>query len=288
MLKKVIFLLFVTVKLFSVTLSDTYYVNSENIKLLSIVPHAEYDVTLYKIDRNRDTKRVKAKDLIKLLKEHGIKSVESSSRYIKFIKKSPIDTSIIKHKIIQIYKEKYPDIQINSVFIMPRSYIKSLPKKYEITVKTKAYLSNKGIFYIKTPEHRKIFFNYTINAKINVYISRGTIKKGTRISALNTSRKNITFKKLKAIPVNIEQINTTQMKRHFKQNSIITMRDIDKLNLVKKGSKVLVSLKNKAISISFSAKALQNGKLNDIITVKKNNGKKIRVIIVEKNRVEIR
>lgn len=288
MLKKVIFLLFVTVNLFSITLNDVYYVDSQNIKLLSLVPHAKYNVTLYKIDKNRDTKRVKSKDLIKLLKKHGVESVEASSRYIKFIKKSPIDTSKIEKEILQRYKEKYPNIKINYILVMPRVYIKSLPQKYDITIKTRAYLSNKGIFHIKTPENKKIFFDYLVDAKIGVYISRVAIKKGTRISALNTTKKIITFKKLKAVPVSIEHINTTQIKRHFKQDAIVTIKDVEGLNIVKKGSRVLVNLKNKGISISFSAKALQNGKLNDIITVKKNNGKKIQVIIVGKNRVEMR
>ncbi len=288
MLKKVIFLLFVTVKLFSITLSDTYYVDSENIKLLNIIPHAEYDVTLYKIDKNRDSKRVKSKELIKLLKKHGVESVEPSSRYIKFIKKSPIDTSKIESELLQIYKEKYPNIKINSILVMPRTYVKSLPQNYDIVIKSRAHLSNKGIIHIKTPDHKKIFFDYKIDAKIGVYFSRVTIKKGTRLSALNTTKKIISLKKLKAIPISIEQINTTQIKRHFKKDAIITIKDIQELNIVKKDSRVLVTLKNKNINISFSAKALQNGKLNDIITVKKNNGKKIKAIIVGKNRVEVR
>jgi len=287
MLKKVILLLFVTMKLFSLTLSSTYYVDSENIKLLNIVPDAKYDITLYKINENRYTKKIKSKDLIKLLKEHGIESVEASSRYIKFIKKSPIDTSKIENDISQLYKEKYENIKINSVLVIPRRYTKSLPDRYEIGIKTKTHLSKKGIVHIKTPDSKKIFFDYIIDAKIGVYISRIKIKKGTRLSALNTTKKFIDFDKFKAIPIGVDQLNTTQIKRHFKQNSIITLKDIESLNLIKKGSMVLVSLKNQNINISFSAKAQQNGKLNDIIIVKKNNGKKIRVIIVGKNKVEV-
>ena len=67
------------------------------------------------------------------------------------------------------------------------------------------------------------------------------------------------FDKFRALPINNEQLNTSQLKRHLKNKSIITTRDIETLNLVKKGSIVNVNLNNNNINISFSAKALHPG-----------------------------
>jgi len=288
MLLKVIFLLTITLNLFSTTLSSSYYVNSNNIKLLEIVPHAKYDVTIYKIDRNKYTKKVKSKELVKLLKEHGLTDIQTSSRYVKFTKKSPIDTSKIKTAVINLYKEKYPNIDIKSVSIMPRGYIKTLPKEYKVNAHKKAHLSNSGTLNIKTPKKRKLFFDYIVDAKINVFLSRTKIKKGEKVSTMNTTKKNIDFDKLKALPITAEQVNTSQIRRHVNKGYILTSRDIEMLDIVNKGSYVNVSFQNKNINISFSAKALQNAKLNDIITVQKNSGERIHVKITGKNRAEIR
>ena len=89
------------------------------------------------------------------------------------------------------------------------------------------------------------------------------------------------------MPINQTHLNTAQSIRKLTQDTIITTKDIEDLNLVKRGSNVSVTFFDKNINISFSAKALQNGKLNDIITVQKNDQKKLKAKVIEKNRVEI-
>lgn len=288
MLSKILLTLLFSFKLFALTLDSTYYIDSRNIKLRDIIPKASYDVTLYKIQQHRHTKRIKSKEIIELLKKHDIKDVRASSSYIKFVKKSPIDTSQIKTKIIKFYKGKYPSIKINSIALMPRSYIKSLPSQYEVIMQKKAHLSNTGTLSIKTLEKKKLFFDYVIDAKLYIYTSRKNTQKGDRLSALNTTKKSIQLDKFRAMPINTEHLNTTQSKRNLKMNSIVTLRDIETLNLVKRGANVSVSFEDKNINISFSAKALQNGKLNDIITVQKRNKQRLKVKVIAKNRVEIK
>ena len=288
MLKILTFFILISLKLFAGTLHSTYYVNSNNIKLMDIFPDARYDVTLYKIDYNRYSKKISSKKLINRLKEHGFDTVYPSSRYIKFIKKSPINTSKIESDILNIYKNKYPNIKINSILVTPRGYVKELPKNYQLIMSKRSYLSNSGTFSIKTPQHKKIFFDYIIDAKLDIFTSKQTIKRGEKISLLNTSKKNVLFSRFKAPPISETDLDNIQMKKHIKQGSIITTRDIEILDIVKKGSSVIANLKNKSINISFSAKALRNGKLNDIITVQKSSGQKLKVKVIGINRVEIR
>lgn len=106
---------FISVQIFALTLGDSYYVDSKNIKLQDIIPDASYDLTLYKIEANRYTKKIKSDELIELLKEHGIRDLVASSRYVHFTQKSPIDTSKIKTEIIKYYTSKYPSIDIKSI-----------------------------------------------------------------------------------------------------------------------------------------------------------------------------
>jgi len=286
--KILLFLLLLTLELFSITLKDTYYINSNNIKLLDIVPDAKYDVTLYENDKGRYTKRIRTKDIIQTLKKHDFTKVQSSSNYIRFIKKSPIDTSKIEEKVRQTYLKYYPNISIHSILVMPRGYVKSMSDNYVISLQKRSHLSHKGTLSIKTQENKKIFFDYFIEADIKVYLSKESMSKGDAISTLSTIKQNIPLDKLRALPINIQQINTTQTKHHIKANFILTMRDIELLHLIKKGASVNVNLDNSNISISFLAKAVQNGKLNDIITVQKRDGKKIKVKVIGKNRVEMR
>ena len=287
MLIKLFLIFLFSFELFGLTLNKLYYIDSRNIKLQDILPNASYDVTLFKIEAKRYSKKIKSKKVIALLKEHGFKDIIASSNYIQFTKKSPIDMLQIKLTIKKLYKEKYPNIRIKSIRLMPRGYIKVLPKQFKVIMQKKAYLSHTGTLSIKTLDKKRLFFNYIIDANIYIYTSKKTIEKNERISALNTTKKSIPFGKFRAMPINVNHLNITQSKRKLKADSIITSRDIETLNLIKRGAHVTVNFKDNNINISFSAKALQKGKLNDIITIQKRNKKRLKVKVIGKNRVEI-
>lgn len=288
MLQKIFLLFFFTLNLFSYELHSVYYVNSKNITLQDIVPHAKENVELYKISKNKHAKKIKADKLIVQLNKHGINSLESSSRYIRFILQSPIDTSKIESSLLSRYKENYPNMKINSIQVVPRAYVKSLPDNYKISLHKKFFLSKEGTLNIKTLDNKKLFFDYIVDADLYVYISRENIHKGDRISPFNTTKKSVVFDKFRALPINTSYLNVSQAKRNLKTNKVLTLRDIQSLDLVKKNSNVNVSINDGTINISFSAKALQNGKLNDIITVQKSNRQRLRAKVIGKDRVELK
>jgi flagella basal body P-ring formation protein FlgA len=168
------------------------------------------------------------------------------------------------------------------------NYLENLPDEYSVHFEKRAYLANEGILYIKTPNHRKIFFKYTLNAVVDVYQPRAEIKKGTPLSVLNMKKHSIILDKFRAMPLQEIEPNAYQARHHIKTGKTITKRDITGLTLVKRGSVVNVSLQNGAISISFSAKAVQDGKLGDKISVVQSNEKKMRAVVVGKNRAEVK
>lgn len=270
------------------TLNETYYTDTKTIKLNSIIPHARDDIELFEIEADRYTKRVRTQDLLKILKKHGYSDYSSKENYTNFVLKSPIDTSKIKLAVKEYYENRYDEIDIKNISVEPRSYTTSLPKEYSVNFQKKDYLQRDGVLSIKTKENKKIFFNYYVDAMVTVYTSRKKIKKDTELSAINSYKKSIILDRFKARPVQDIQISSIQSKHHISKDRILTVRDVEPLSIVKKDSFVNVSVYSNNMAISFSAKALQDGKLNDIIRVQKSDGKRLRVKVVGKNRAEIR
>ena len=269
-------------------LNKNYYVNSKSIKLSDIVPAVKSDKILYTFAEGKHTKRVKSSQLIKLLELNGLKEFTSRHAYVRFTQKSPIDTSKIELLIKEHYKEHYKNINIENISVHPRSYIKEIPKEYTIKIQSKNYLHRSGIVAIKSFNGRDTFFSYDINAKVSIYRARQDIKRNSELSALNTRKKSILLEYFKAMPVQEIKKSTIQSKHSIKKGTILTIRDIAPLYLIKRGSSVNVSLDSSNLSISFSAKAVQNGCLGDIISVVKSNGKKIRVRVTARHSAEVR
>ncbi len=289
MLAKILVLILISINLYAGNaLHSTYYVNSRSINLSSITSDTKNDFNIFTIEKSRFSKRVKTKDLIKLLETHGYKNYTSKSNYISFILKSPIDTSKIELSIKEYYQNQYEDIEITDIFVEPRAYIRVLPKNYVVNMRKRDFLSKSGTINIKTPQNKKIFFNYRVTATLPVYISRKKIKKDVKLSAINSSKKSIILDKFRAKPIQSIKINSLQSKHHIPKGRILTIRDVEALSVIKKNSFVNVSLHSDNMAITFSAKALQDGKVDDIIRVQKSDGKRFKVKVTGKNRAELR
>jgi len=289
MLLRILLLLFVSVGLFAeVYLKSNYYVNGKEIMLSDVVKNTAEDVKLFNINKSRYSKRVKSKEIIKILNSHGFKDYKSKHSYIQFTKRSPINSKKIKNVIEKAYKEKYAHIKIKTVSVEPRSYITALPQSYETILKSKSHLSKNGTLYIKADDNKKIFFNYKIDAEIVVYEASKDIKRNIELSNINCKKKSIILDKFRAMPLQNMLKGTVQSTHNIKQGTILTARDAQGLYLVKRGSNVNVTLSSSNLAISFSAEALQNGRFADIITVMKRNGKKVKVRVTGKRTAEVR
>jgi len=269
-------------------LKNNYFVFSDTIMLSDIVKSVKKDVKLYTITEGRYTKKVKSKDLLKLLNQYGYSKYNAKHAYIKFTRQSPIDTSKIKEKIRDFYKKRYYNIQIKNIEVHPRGYVKKLFTEYTLKIKEKNALHKNGIISIKSNKNREIFFNYYINAFVNVYKVKYAIKRNTELSMINSRKVKIPLDRFKAMPLQELKNATIQSKHHIKKDTILTTRDIRKLFLIRKGSNVNIFLYNANMSITFSAKATQNGSYGDIINVVKNDGKKIKVFVSGKHKAEVR
>jgi len=268
-------------------LNKTYYTKSNKVMLSDIVTNVKKDTQLFQIEKYRHSKKISSKKLIVLLKKYGYDNYKSKYRFVKFAKKSDIDISKIKKSIKNFYHEHYKNIKIKNIMIEPRGYIETLPKKYSIHIPSRSYLSNVGTINIKTLQNKKFFFDYTLDATINSFIARKNIKRGTELTPFNTKEVNIVLSKVRATPIQVIHKTTLQARNHIKKDKILTIRDVVILDVVKRNSMVVVVLNNSNISITFNAKALQNGKNGDIINIQKTNGKRLKARVIGRNRVEI-
>ena len=166
--------------------------------------------------------------------------------------------------------------------------MESLPQKYVVEIKSKYFLSRDGILAIKTPSRKKIFLNYFIDARVNIYISKEKIKKKTTISAVNTIKKSIILDKFKAQPIEDLKINTIQAKQNISKNKILTIRNVETLSIIKKNSYINIEINDRNMNIIFIAKAMQDGRYGDTIKVKRTDGKTLRVKVIGKNKAELR
>ena len=286
---KILLFLFLSINLFAdIYLKSNYYVKDREVMLSSVVKNVKSDIKLFTIDKSRYSKRVKSKDMLKILKSHKIKEYKSKHSYVQFTLKSPINTAKIKNEIEKFYKEQYKQIKIKNISVEPRSYMEILPNSYETVLKSKSHLFKNGTLYIKTDENKKIFFNYKILAEIVVYTAKDEIKRNSELSKFNCKKKSIILDKFRAMPLQKIVKGTMQSKHKIKQGAILTTRDVQGLYLVKRGSNVNVVLNSSNLAISFSAKAQQDGRYGDVITVMKSSGKKIMVRVTGKRRAEVR
>ena len=268
-------------------LEKNYYVDSNDINISSIIKNIQTDKNLFKIPSNKSLKRIKTTMLIKILKENGYDNVKKSSNYITFHKKSTIDKTHIINEIKRYYKQKYDIIYIESITVNPRGYIKKLPTEYSVKIKKRNFLFNKGILSIKTKANKQLFFEYTINAKLPVYMAVEKLKKDTQVSSFNTKRNIIILNKLRAKPIQHIVKNSLQTKYQLSKNKILTTQNTKKLDVIKRGSTISVILHSEGINISFIAKALENAKMGDTLTVKNTNNKKLKVKAIGKNKAEM-
>ena len=289
MFKYLISLALLTSLLFGQTSLESIYVtNTKEIKLSTIDKNIQNDKIIYTINHAKHSKKVKTKELLRLLKANGVNNYVAKHSYVKFVQKSPIDTSKIKTFVKEYYQKNYPNIKIKKILVSPRSFTTSLPKEYTLHMQKKSYLRHKAILILKSYKGRETFFDTFITATIEVFQARKDIKRNQELSSLNTERTKLLLDKFYALPLMHLDKSSLQAKHSIKKDSIISSRDIRSLFLVRKGSNVNVLLDSSNLSISFSAKAIQNGCYGDIIQVINHKGKKIKVLITGKHQARVR
>lgn len=272
----------------ALTLQNVYYFEGNDINISTIFPGTKNDAKLFTLTNNNYSKKIKSRILVRILKQRGINGVKYGAVYVHFIKKSPIDVTKIENKVQEYYKKRYQEIQISSISINPRHYISKLPKNYTVHLRSRDYLFNGGTLYIKTLKHEKIFFDFLLNAKVAVYKSKQKIHRNTELSKSNTKKSIVTLERFRALPVQEIEQDSLQSKHQILDNKVITVNDVTKLDVVKRDSMINIHFRRNNMVIEVNAKALRDGKVNDIIPVQVSNRKILKAKIIGRNLAEIR
>ena len=283
--------LFYLLLLFCSTLPATeelqaeYFTPSNDINLSLLTKDRKNDRVIYTIERNRYLKRVRSKDLLRLLEEHGYRRFRSKRSYITFIKLSNLDLAPLKRKLREYFDKSYEQIEIHSITIIPKTHLTQLPKKFTFKIRSGMLLNSHGTLSIVTLKKRQLFFEYFLDAELPVFRSKKKIERGEILSLRNLSKQTVHFERFRAMPV--QNINALQAKHHITKGKLLTVRDVEPIDLVRRGDFVSVVLRESALEIDLNAKALQAGGLNDIILIQNRRGKKLRARVVGKNLVEM-
>ena len=285
-MKKLLVLLFVFLSLqASEYLKEEYFTPTNDINLSLITQDTRNDKIIYHIERDRYLKRVRSKDLLRILKQNGYRRFKANRSYVTFIKLSPVDLSPLKQKLADYFKKSYKEIDIRSIRLIPKVHLEKLPKEFTFKVRSGTLLRSHGTVSIITPKKRQLFFEYFLDASLPVYKSKKKIERGEVLTLRNLSKERIRFERFRSLPV--QDIQGLQAKHHITKGKLITDRDVERVDLVRRGEFVSVVLKESDLEIDMSAKALQAGTLNDIILIQNRRGKKLRARVIGKNLVEI-
>lgn len=285
---QLLILVTVSLPLFAaIDLKQEYAFKDATIYSTTLFPKLKDKFKLFNINKNRTKYRVKSSKIQKLFKQHNVEINIGKVRYVNFKKESPVDTSVLASQIKERYEAFYSNIHVNRVHITPRNYLKAFDPDFQLILKSKDLKRSHSIFSIKTSKKERIFFDYEIDATLDVYRSLHPLKRGHTLSALNTISQKIKFDSFNAIPLNHIGTKEYRLKRSIKKNHILTQRDVEAYPIVKKGNSVLVELKSGSVVLEFTAIASQDGSKNDIISVQKKDGHRIKARVIGPGRVEI-
>ena len=181
----------------------------------------------------------------------------------------------IKKEIINFYKQSYPAIEIKDITIRPAP-----PKRYK---KIKFLFSPKRSFGNIKIDNR--YYYVKIKAKIPVCISTQVIK--TNQAIINKCEiKKTDFKNFYSKPITNITHNLVASKI-ISKNSVINESNTKKKPAVFKNSSVSVIIQSKNITISSTAKALEDGYRGDEIKILINKKTK-KAVVTNKGEVKIK
>jgi flagella basal body P-ring formation protein FlgA len=271
----------------AITLEENYETKGRDIYASDISKEITNNFLLFSYDDDKHMLRTNAQKVISLFKAHGVLIAQNDVKYITFREKSQINIDKIADTLRDEFVSKYPSIKIKSLKIYPRSYLTALPKTYSLSLQKQTLYKNYSTIAVITPEHKMIFFDYILDAEIDVVVSIKSIPRHQKLSFENTKMKSVKFLSFKASPLTEIVNHQYQSKFSIKSDEILTRNDIEQLSVVRRNDQVIAFVEDGGVSITFNVTAQQDGKEGDIIVVRKSDGKTLRAKVIGEKRVQI-
>lgn len=284
--KLLLILLFIS-SLFGMNLKENYEFENHTLYSTDIFPNSPKKFEILQIPTDKTTYRIDAHVIAKTFELNGITIDTSKTRFVNFVKKSPIDFSRLKIQLESKLKEKYPEIEIKEIIITPRGYLHSLPHDVKGIFDTHFHLTSEGTFYVIDSNGLRRYLDYSVQATLFILHTSHDILRKESLNGFNTILKPVPFKNFKDFPLTQLPTETSRFRSNLKSNQLLTLRNIETVPLILKNEKVVVEVKNGSVIVEIGAMATQEGSLYDIITIQKSDGKRIKAKVIGENRVEL-
>jgi len=240
-----------------------------------------------RIPDGKNSYRINAQVILKTFELNGCSLESGKTKYVNFTKKSNTDYTLLQEQITTYFITNYPTMTIKTIHIIPHGYVESLPTNAKAIFDKDGYSKNKGAFYIPDGNGIRHYFEYSIDATLEVLHVTQKASRKDSLSSNNAALKNIPFTSFRGKPLTKIPEAPYRFRSSLKEDTIITDRHIEPRPIVMRGSKVSAQVKSDTVIVEFIATATQEGALYDIITIEKADGKRVRAKIIGDNTVEL-
>jgi len=247
----------------------------------------EKNFEVLRIPDAKTSYRVNAQIIAKTFELGGCPIEIKKVRFINFTKQAGTDYHVLKEQITLFFKHHYPTIEIQEIHIIPRADSNSLPEQSKVVFEDGSFKNKKGTFYVVDRHGIRRYFDFSIDATLNLLHTNKKVARREAISIQNTLLQSLPFEGFKGKPLGTLPETPYRFRSSLKENTLILDRHIEPLPMVLRGSRVSAIVQNGSVIVEFIARATQEGGLYDIITVEKADGKRMRAKIIGENRVEL-
>ena len=242
---------------------------------------------ILQIPDGKTTYRINAQIIAKTYELNGCSVDVGSVRYVNFTKQTALDLSPLKQQLMDFFISTYPTMNIQNINIFPRGFIEFIPENSKAVFDQDMAGRNDGIFYVLDKSGLRRYFDFSLEASLNVLHTNQKINRNQILSSGNTSLKLVPFTQFRGIPLGTLPDQTQRFRRSLREDIPIIDRYLEPLPIVLKGSKVSVQVKSGLVIVEFVGTATQEGALYDIITIEKSDKKREKAKVIGENQVEL-
>ncbi len=233
------------------------------------------------------TKREIVDRIVKYLQENGISFSKIEVKGPQVVKVNRpcylIDGESFKRKVIEFFKENYPEIVVLSV---PSISFRLPFKNYDSEISLVSLGRNYARVVYKIVHngsvYRKFWISVRIDRKVKVVVAKISIPRGTLIEESMVKISQVPSSKARGALPDLNEVIGKVSRRDILPGDVIKERDLSPLFLVKRGQPVKVIYVDGPIHIELLGVSLENGAVGNIIRVKNlSTGKVLRCKVLK-------
>ncbi len=233
------------------------------------------------------TKKEIVDRIVKYLQENGISFSKIEVKGPQVVKVSRpcylIDGESFKRKVIDFFKENYPELVVLSV---PSVSFRLPFKNYSSEISLVSLGRNYARVVYKIVHngkvYRKFWINVRVDRKVKVVVAKISIPRGTLIRESMVKISQVPSLRARGGLSDLKEVIGKVSRRDILPGDVIRERDLSPLFLVKRGQPVRVIYVDGPIHIELLGVSLENGAVGNIIKVKNlSTGKVLRCRVLK-------